>query len=371
MPAATSSRRGPSYRETSHAPSAPIPIPIHRKLPDQYDESSSPELIFHMSPHVADETPLSPSFIFNEGGARFNQKTGLTFASRFGHVKSPSLDLPPYYEEPFMYSIPRLPIHSPPSHARTRSEVVSPKFIMEDTQDDNSLPRSTFSASSSSLASSLRRRMTETDTRSSDTSDVVYDSQNPLISAFQNSLTSTRSGSHSPYPSTPLGDAALVPPISPPASIRGWKGFTRSARTSPARQRKSLDKAAGVGLIRSSAAEPVVSFAQAELKQSHDSVRATRVVKCSRSGQNSPRARSPYPVVRGRRSSLLRSRLKISDEDIVGTLENPDLSEKFGLEKFLAPGLARRRGLDENAPDEEPTERGRTKSRNRAGGRRG
>ena len=158
MPAATSSRRGPSYRETSHAPSAPIPIPIHRKLPDQYDESSSPELIFHMSPHYADETPLSPSFIFNEGGARFNQKTGLTFASRFGHVKAPSVNLPPYYDEPFLYSIPRLPARSPPSHARTRSEIVrSPQPKVD---ADELSHHSAFSSSSFLSVATLRRAIT-------------------------------------------------------------------------------------------------------------------------------------------------------------------------------------------------------------------
>ena len=142
----------------------------------------------------------------------------------------------------------------------------------------------------------------------------------------------------------------------------------RSVRTPPARHRKSLSTATMVsGMTRTSPAEPVVSFAQADGFET-----MSRMIKGGSRHASPHRARSPYPVARGRRSSLLRSRLKVSDQDLADSLQSTGLTEKFGLERFLAPGFARRNGLDENldTTQEEPIERGRTRSRIR-GGRRG
>ena len=142
----------------------------------------------------------------------------------------------------------------------------------------------------------------------------------------------------------------------------------RSVRTPPTRHRKSLSTATMVsGMSRTSAAEPIVSFAQADGFET-----VARMIKGG-SRQTSPhRARSPYPVARGRRSSPLRSRLKVSDQDLADSLQSTGLTEKFGLERFLPPGFPRRKGLDENldTSQEEQIERGRTRSRIR-GGRRG
>ncbi|KAJ3548483.1 hypothetical protein NM688_g5294 [Phlebia brevispora] len=369
----TTPRHGRSHRETSHAPSAPIPIPSHRRAANRRDEASSPELIFHMSPD-ADETPLTPlntTLIFKETGTLLNQRSGFSFASRFGHVKSPSVDLPPYYDEPFMYSIPRLPVRSPPNHARTRSDIVDGiKVVTDEVEHEKDFSqRSTFSASSSSFTPLPSHA---NHTCCSATSEIAYNASNPLTTAFQNSLSSATSASPPSDASTSVDDLPFTHPLSPPASVRGWKGSSCHGRGSPVQKRKSLESTAAVnGLSRISAAEPVLSFAQAGLNDSVGSDKSSRGVKVPRSGHTSPRqTRSPpYPIVRGRRMTPLCSRLKVSDEDIAGTLEHMDFSEKFGLEKFLVPEFHRRKGSDENVPDNELVERGRTRSRVRSGRR--
>lgn len=298
--------------------------------------------------------------VFSDASSRFQQKFGVNIANRFGHVKSPSVNLPPYYEEPFLYSIPRIPARPPPSHIRTQSEKVEGRKASPDTfglVDDFSQPPA-LSASSPSLTSSHPHRVSLSHQTCSDTSAVGCDPQNLLTTAFQNSLSTSTSDSHSSYPPTSLGDVPVIHPISPPASIRGWRSSIRHARASPARHRKSIGTVAG--LMRTSAAEPVVSFAQAD---GFDP--ASHVVKTRGPRHSSPlRARSPYPVVRGRRSSPLRSRLKVSDQDLADSLQNTDLGEKFGLERFLAPDFPRHKVLDENTNlEEEAVERGRTRSR--------
>ncbi|PSS37073.1 hypothetical protein PHLCEN_2v1112 [Hermanssonia centrifuga] len=195
---------------------------------------------------------------------------------------------------------------------------------------------------------------------------MVYDSSNPLTSAFQHSLSSTISDSRSSYPSSSPAEVVVQDPISPPSSVRGWAMTACPVQvSSAAHYRKSLVKTPG--LTRTSAAEPVVSFAQAELKQSPNSGMISMVVKSSRGKK--PRTRSPYPVLRGRKNSPLRYRVKVSDEDLAGTLEGDALSEKFGLDKFLPAALPKRKGSDENAQIDELLERGRTKSRFRGGRR--
>ena len=107
----------------------------------------------------------------------------------------------------------------------------------------------------------------------------------------------------------------------------------RSVRTPPARHRKSLSTATMVsGMTRTSPAEPVVSFAQADGFET-----MSRMIKGGSRHASPHRARSPYPVARGRRSSLLRSRLKVSDQDLADSLQSTGLTEKFGLERFLPP----------------------------------
>lgn len=126
------------------------------------------------------------------------------------------------------------------------------------------------------------------------------------------------------------------------------------------------------GVIRTSAAEPVVSFAQAELKHSPSSGVITRVVKVTRTTPHTTlRAKSPYPAARGRRGSVLRNTsVKVSDDDLVNTLEKSQASGNFGLEKFLLNPFPEARGTDENVPvDDENVERGRTRSRVRGGRR--
>lgn len=288
---------------------------------------------------------------------RFPSKPALNFASRFGHVKDPARDRPPpYWDEPFLYSVPRSPLQ------RIRNE--SARYNSSDVTavNDESQYRhsSSFAPSSVESLSPLRKI-----TSMARVSKPSQDSLPILTTAFQQSFATNASFTHSSQsPSSLQGN--LHEPLSPPQSPRDWTSVKRSLRKSPIRHRRMATKSSGLsGVIRTSAAEPVVSFAQAELKHSPGSGVLNRVVKASR-------ARSPYPVVRGRRNSTYgENSLKISDEDLLGTFDSPESSEKFGLEKFLLDTpFPKGRAVDENAyGDDENMERGRTKSRVRGGRR--
>lgn len=370
--------RYPSFPRdtTSHPPTAPIPIPNMRRVTDPPPRSptrfgASPDLIFEMSPHVSDETPLTQHrnpLALGDIQARFAQKATLPFASRFGHTRSPTVNLPPYWEEPFLYSIPRPPTRLPLGHNRTQSAIVQGSTRVDSRVTDEKEELTIAIPSSFTLKS-----LYSTDAQSVRGSDSSHSEHDPddeiLTSAFQQSFTSTES-SRSSLSSSKVH---FQHPLSPPPSLRNEKPSKLPVKFPALRSKKNTVSSSGLAsLVRTTAAEPVVSFAQAELKHSPSSGMVARVVKLPKESPKSPlRARSPYPPFRGRRNSAVQTRTsKISDEDIAGTLGKSDTPEKLGFERFLPMAFLRRPTADENAlTTEETLERGRTKSRQRGGRR--
>ncbi|KAI0792978.1 hypothetical protein BC629DRAFT_1439658 [Irpex lacteus] len=367
MSQSTLTRYPPFARDASHAASTPIPIPHVRRVTDPPPRSptryqASSDLIFEMSPHVVNETPLtarSPPTVFGDTNVGFSEKSSLpTVASRFGYARRPNVNVQPYAEEPFLYSIPRFPTRSP-LHSRTQSAVVY------GAKHDNVKEDRRISGFPDSFAIKALTSVHAQSVHCSDTSNSDHEPDDVLTTAFQQSFTSKSSSVRSSIYSSV---ACFDYPISPPASIRDEKA-SRSIRIPTILRKKSNTKTTAIpAAMRTSAAEPVVSFAQAELKQSPSSGMIARVVRASKA---SSRARSPYPApVRGRRDSLLRPRSsKVSDDDLAGTLENSGLSEKPGFERFLPSAFTRRRAVDENEFTDDLVERGRARSRTRPGRR--
>lgn len=365
-------RYPPIPRAVPHGSSAPIPIPHVRRVTDPPPRSptrfqASSDLIFEMSPHVTNETPLrmhTQPLACNDCDADHARKPSLLpLASRFGYTKSSTVNMQPYAEEPFLYSIPKLPGRFPMQHARTQSAAVygakrrssMAKVEEEDITSGFSSPYKIKSLSSVDAHSF----------HCSDTSNSDHEQDEILTGAFQQSFTSRSS---SPRSSMCSIEAYFEHPASPPVSIRGEK-IGRSIRMPTIlKKRSDLRVVAMPAPNHTSAAEPVVSFAQAELRRSPSSGMIARVVRASKGPS---RARSPYPSsVRGRRNSLLRTRSsKFSDDDLAGTLDSGLLSEKIGLERFLPAAFTRRQPADENKYMEEVLERGRARSRTRTGRR--
>lgn len=369
MSSPTSARHQLFFRDTSYTPSAPIPIPHIRRVTDPPPRSptridSSPDLIFEMSPHVSNETPLARNrgaFAPSNSDACLAPKPALPFASRLACTKSPCANLPPYWEEPFLYSIPRLPVR-PPFHARTRSAVVNgSRYSAHHSCMKERLTDAFPSPSAKSLSPVEAPSASCSDTCISD-----HESDGLLTTAFQQSLMSTSSLCSS-------GSFDRVEhPISPPASLVREGVIGHPIRMPLAqKKRKSSITITIPPVIRTSAAEPVLSFAQAEPLHSQSSGVIACAVRTPRNSIRSPRrVRSPFPAARIRRNSALRTRgSKVSDEDIAVTLEQTDSRGRFGLEKFLPAALQHRGATDENKFIEELPERGRTRSRTRAGRR--
>ncbi|KAI0689251.1 hypothetical protein BC835DRAFT_261795 [Cytidiella melzeri] len=366
MSPSTLTRHLPFPRDAPHIPTAPIPIPHVRRVTDPPPRSptryqASSDLIFEMSPHVTNETPLTMhthSLVFADSDARFPSKPSVpALASRFGLTTSSNVTMQPYAEEPFLYSVPRLPCR-PLQHSRTHSAIVygskrsnSIDKTAKETMISGFPSSFTIKSLSSVDANSLRR---------SEASDLGHDDDDVLTTAFQESFTSTPSSARS---SVSSGDY-FEHPISPPESIRNEKVGRPVRIPSILRKRSNVKSKPTSAAIRTSAAEPVVSFAQAELKLSPSSGMIARVV---RSSKGSSRARSPYPPpMRGRRNSVLRTRSsKVSDDDLAGTLDNSSLAEIPGFERFLPAAFTKRQIVDENRFTEEWLERGRTRSRTR------
>ncbi|GJE91804.1 hypothetical protein PsYK624_079550 [Phanerochaete sordida] len=360
-------------RDTPFKSTAPIPIPNLRRVTDPPPRSptrcfdASNDFIFEMSPHSGADTPLTqhrdPPSVFPHTSTHYARKP-LAFNTRFAAAKSPPVERPPYWEEPFLYSVPRLPPRAPLGHSRTQSAKVNGSDSFEEhdsTQAQSSYP------SSSSLRSISQPRRTRPDVHDPEVAKAVQDSVHVLTAAFQQSFTTATSFTQS-LESPISSHVQFKEPLSPPDSMRGWGLPPRSRRASPSRHKRTLTKSSVIsGVPRTRAAEPVVSFAQAELKHSPSSGLVTRVVKVKRTTPtNSLRAKSPYPVARGRRASTLRGQPAVlSDEDIASTLEKDHATgEKFGLDKFLLHPFPRGRGLDENVnAEDENVERGRTRSR--------
>jgi hypothetical protein len=366
---------GSALRDTPYKRSAPIPIPNLRRVTDPPPRSPtrchdfSSDLIFDMSPHTVNETPLTqqrdslPVLIHTTNTLHYTRKP-FNLSSRFAQAKSPTVERHPYWEEPFLYSVPRFP-PPPVQHSRTQSARVLGSVSFADEDHSGRAPSSY--PSSSSLQSLSHRVKPSVD--NPEVSKVVQESVHVLTAAFQQSFSDTTSFTQS-----------LQSPMSPPFQFKESQSpppslgdFNTPLLTGRPSHRRTLTRSSVIsGIARTSAAEPVVSFAQAEIKHSPSTAMVTRVGKVARTTPtNSFRAKSPYPVLRGRRGSVLRDRsVKVSDEDLAGTFEKNYTSEKFGLEKFLLQPFPKGRGVDENAYlEDENIERGRTRSRVRGGRR--
>ncbi|KIP01658.1 hypothetical protein PHLGIDRAFT_131162 [Phlebiopsis gigantea 11061_1 CR5-6] len=367
-------RYSSAIRDTSLKPSAPIPIPNLRRVTNPPPRSptrcfdTASDLIFEMSPHVGLETPLTqyrdlakPTYTTTH-----HARKPLTLSSRYGQPQSPPTERPPYWEEPFLYSVPRLPPRLPLQQSRTHSARLNRTRSIADEEDLLMPAPSSYPSSPSfdSLGPGTKPVMNDPS---------VAKAVHVLTSAFQQSFSSSTSSTQS-FQSSLSPHIQFKESLTPSKSIHEWDTPQRYTRASPSRHRRSLTKSNGIsGVIRTSAAEPVVSFAQAELKHSPSSGVITRVVKVTRTTPTcSLRAKSPYPVTRGRRGSALRNTTpKTSGESLAGTRDRSRTSEKFGLEKFLLRPFPRGRGVDENAhsDEDENIERGRTRSRARGGRR--
>jgi len=278
----------------------------------------------------------------------------------------------PYAHEPFLYSIPRLPSCLSLKHGRSQSEVLSStplsvrKVAAMDLGSCGVGTQPKFTPPSPSTASPLSKCGMEVFS--------PYPIQAALTDAFQNSVSSGTSCTTSSFPPSSADSTAVSPRELPTPSTQSTGGYTKSSRLSGGRRRENVKITYPTGIARTSAAAPVLSFAHVEQDSTASCARDTRV---GRSKAKSPpcssfvsRARSPYPLVRGRRNSVLRERsMRFSDEDISGTLKHDRPFEKFGLEKYLSAGMQKRKVKDENVVGAVPVEkeRGRTRSRARGG----
>lgn len=201
----TPARSLPFFRDTPYVPTAPIPIPHIRRVTDPPPRSptrhqSSPDLIFEMSPHVPNETPLfqhKPIPGSDSASAYFTRTSHVPSANRVGCAMSPYVNLPPYWEEPFLYSIPRLPTRPPQFHSRTRSAVVNgTRYSEHQDCEKKEVPDlatafpSTFSIKSLSPAEVRSASC-------SDTSNSDQEQEEVLTNAFQQSFVSSSSSQSS------------------------------------------------------------------------------------------------------------------------------------------------------------------------------
>lgn len=341
--ASAAARHSTTLRDTPFKASAPIPIPNLRRITDPPPRSptrchdTSSDLIFEMSPHVTHENPLTqlrePPNV-NPTTTHYARKP-LTFSTRYGQPKSTAVERRPYWEEPFLYSVPRLPPRAPLQHSRTQSACLSRPASIGDEENQSTAAASSYPSSSSS-SNSLSHKTKPIAGDPTVAHPVEDSSVHVLTTAFQQSFSSATSYSQS-CRSSLSPHVQFKESLSPPVSVRGWDTPPLSMHTSPLCHKRSMTKSSAIsGVIRTSAAEPVVSFAQAELKHSPSSGVITRVVKVTRTTPHTTlRAKSPYPAARGRRGSVLRNTsVKVSDDDLVNTLEKSQASGNFGLEKF-------------------------------------
>ncbi|TCD62340.1 hypothetical protein EIP91_007038 [Steccherinum ochraceum] len=356
-------------------PSLPIPIPARRvatdpppRSPDR--ECSSSDLVFEMSPIALEDAPIQAiGSQRQESGNIYQRRPYMPFSRLAACANSPDDRTGPYAQEPFLYSIPRFPPHIPFSHGRSQSEILPVKLerSMAETADytvDASLPHSP----TDSYLTSPKISKGVIDVYAS------YVTPTPLTDAFQNSVSSGVSFSSASFPPSPADSVPTSLPDAPAVSIQE-SSYARSTRLAATRRRETYLKGPHpTGVTRTSAAAPVLSFALAELDSTGLYPREARV------GRGKPRtppsstlvtrARSPYPLVRGRRNSVLRERsMRFSDDDISGTLKYDRPHERFGLEKYLPAGMQKKNVKDENAINDVlvEKERGRTRSRARGG----
>ncbi|KAK7689783.1 hypothetical protein QCA50_006422 [Cerrena zonata] len=372
MSAPAQTRHTPFLQER-HVPSMPIPIPSRRNVTDPPPSSpvrtdSSTDLLFEMSPTSPEDAPLSqyPS-LRHVSGNLCHRRVNTLISRPVEKDDDSSENRIPYGHEPFLYSVPRIPLRLSNLHSRPQSQAFNrlqpssmsptdPEAFRPYQPHHTSVPSTAYSSPSTSV--SVGQSVPRFDEKAS----VHLDDRNILTSAFQNSVIS------SGYPSpSSLTESEHVPSkVSSATSLKKLQQSVRSKRGSPVRQRKSIG-AYPHSFLRTTAAAPVISFAHAELDDlpssyGKDTTRSTKVKYKTPPG--GVRAKSPYHVVRGRKNSYLQERnLRLSDEELSGTLKYDEVN--FGLEKFL-PAFSRRKVKNENVESRllvEEKERGRTRSR--------
>lgn len=375
--APSQARYPPFLKSSLHAPSVPIPIPARRittnpppRSPDRRNQPMS-DLLFDMSPLSPCDSPLKQHSFFRAHDSEDVCQNVRPRPERPLEQKNDSYVAAPLCShEPFLYSIPRLPLRSNILHHRSRSEFVnsqlmknsiSPDFVPTGRITPSSISNTSFSPSTSASESLSIHRRNESN------------SQNVLTSAFQvsvssDSCTTVSSGTGSP----PECDANVHRHLSPPETIRTHNPVTCCPHVGIKRR-----KADYLASLRTSAAAPVISLAQAELSSQTGVERSTRASKGKpRSppyATTPPCPRSPYAFPRGRRNSVLRERgLRFSDEELNGTPKREYRQEKFGLEKYVPTTHSKHAVCNENVTkksDAREMERGRSRTKGKAGTR--
>lgn len=375
MSAPTPSRHTPFLQELQ-IPSVPIPIPVRRKATDPPPRSperkhSSSDLLFEMSPLSPEDAPLSRFTSLHQASGNLSQRRLNTLLPL--PVEKDAETRLPYSHEPFLYSIPRIPLRLPNSHGCSQLEVfsplqsnsISPMGTLAKDTSYNPKRSPSRSASCSSLSTSVSVGHHPVP-HFSDAS-VRLDNKNILTSAFQSSISSGGYLSPSSYVDHDMGPLKM--PLS--GSSQKRRGIIRSARGFPAEQDKSLGSGRYPSrIMQTTAAAPVLSFAHVELNGlSTDSVCVRESTRVTRHKSPPARPGSPYQVVRGRKSSIRRERgLRLSDEELSRSLKYD--GSNFGLEKYLPTAFPHRIVKDENTATGllvEERERGRTRSRARGG----
>ncbi|KAI0078230.1 hypothetical protein K474DRAFT_950485 [Panus rudis PR-1116 ss-1] len=348
------------FLQELHIPSVPIPIPMRRKTTDPPPRSpdrqpSSSDLLFDMSPVSPKDTTLSrfPLLQHKPSGNLCPRKVKalLPCPSENG-ANLPTVEQP-YRPDPFMYSIPKMPLRISQLHDRSHQELRNTIGAK--------LPSSKAQSAYGEQCPSPPDSCSSIGTAISHFDDLTADDKKPvqLTAAFQESVASSITSSCS------LSMRGNVGSLSPSHTRVDSERIHKAAPSSSKKQR--CFGSGPSSIMRTTAAAPVISFAHVELKHPGMYVRDARANRTkAKSPPGTSRARSPYHVVRGRRNSIRRDRgLRISDEDISGSLKYDEIN--FGLEKYLPTVFPRRAAQDENAATAllEEKERGRTRSRTR------
>lgn len=363
-------RYSPFLTSSLHHPSVPIPIPARRITtdpPPRSPDRSQPlsDLLFDMSPLSPTECPLRKHSLFHAqaSGDGLHRNMRIPRDRPLAEKNSSFEDSPLYPNEPFLYSIPRYSLRPDMLHHRSRSEYVHAKVLQHSVSPDfvptGNLPKL--------LDLSCSPSTTPSEGISILRCDQTDDSQTLLTSAFQVSVSS--SDTYTTVSSTSTSpDRRVSRRISSKGSICALD--TNICRSATAKQR-SADYPA---CLRTSAAAPVISLAQAELATHTSGGKCNRSIKIkTRSPPYSTcpsQPRSPYTLSRVRRNSILQERSsRISDEDLDGPLKYECERDKFGVEKFVPMACSKRVGRDENvitANGPAELERGRSRIRGRS-----
>ncbi|EMD39715.1 hypothetical protein CERSUDRAFT_112018 [Gelatoporia subvermispora B] len=383
------------HRTHTHKPSAPIAIPRRTtahpppRSPIRADPAS-PDLLFDFDISVSPGgvTENDQPFIQQRGRLLFSRQHPFGFAPFAvhpdGHDGGEDAKVP-YQNEPFLYSVPKFMLGSPPlSHLRTRSSP-NPMSRRRRSGDDEEQPAATENIhpmQSPAIVRSPSIPRSRTEPKPS-RQNLTHEDDHLLTSAFQGSIMSVSSISGSAFTTTSFSASSLSCPVSPTSPItfcppsaepspRSSHAYRFPAARPVVSKRYTTAPTRDHIVPTASVAAPVVSFdvAQAERPQ------------CSPipGSCTPPRGRSPYPrPPKQRRSSSVGSHACVGrrpgtvlgagrdmwvgdrDRSVLPVLSNEELErslEKHGSER------ARHTSLD-HFEAEDADERGRGRGRTR------